>query len=275
MFTVEQIQHWIEKSEGLVGKIAVRLRKRLMLERNSHRVIWELVLLKTLAERFVLIDPEKRVDSCAPDFVVRDRLVARGIPQLQFSLDAAFVNAPRADAREEAQVFNDEKAGAQDIAESGTESPAMASSTDVAQHPVYLEIENKLRQICGWPKNLQNYPIILAIYIAGYDPELSEHSDVEDNTVNRAVFAALSDHEGVADLISTVLIVWMSQGPDPSGTSPRSKVEAKVLQNKRAQHPLDEDLLLAIRQLDFNTIDLGAGFEESHDAAEVSPKTRH
>ena len=86
MFAERQIRHLIGECETKVGKPLKRLRERLLRDRNSTSVIWELLLFYMLLRRYrsVVHEPAERM----PDFLVR--LNWRG----SVSIEAACVSSP-------------------------------------------------------------------------------------------------------------------------------------------------------------------------------------
>ena len=86
MFSERQIRHLIEECETKVGEPLTRLRERLLRDRNSASVIWELLLFYIFLRRYrsVVHEPTERM----PDFLVR--LTWRG----RVSIEAACVASP-------------------------------------------------------------------------------------------------------------------------------------------------------------------------------------
>lgn len=178
--------------------------------------------------------------------------------------------------------------------------------TDIAKHPVYREIRKKARQIRGWPKRLRARPIVLAICTPGSGQEFWSGYDVDDFSVKRAVFSSLLEHERMSDLdrlnilrqrlkfgprgtyvesnrlrvagsklVSAVLIVRIEQDRDLGLLIPKSRAKPELYLNSFARHPLTDRLMAEIKQLDFNMIEYGPGWENWQGTARDSRKARN
>ena len=177
---------------------------------------------------------------------------------------------------------------------------------DITKHPVYRAIRAKARQASKWPKPIQRRPIVLAICAPRHGSEFTDFPAHNEFSVDRAVWSALLDHERLSDLdrlnilrqklsfgpsgvqvasnrmrvagsrmISAVLFVRIEQIHDRAQVVPASRAIPMLYLNRHANCALTADQTQRIKQLDFNFIQYGPGWESWHGSPRESPKARN
>lgn len=183
---------------------------------------------------------------------------------------------------------------------------APEKSTEITRHPVYRAIRSKAKQASKWPGRIRRRPIVLAMCAPRSGSEFSDFPAHNEFSVDRAVWSALLDHQRLSDLdrlnilrqklslspegvqvasnrlrvagsklISAVLFVRIEQIHDRAQVAPASRAIPMLYINKHADIPMTARHLQQIKQLDFNFIKYGPGWEAWHGSARESRMTRN
>jgi len=183
---------------------------------------------------------------------------------------------------------------------------APEKSTEISKHPVYRAIRSKAKQASNWPNRIRRRPIVLAMCAPRSGSEFSDFPAHNEFSVDRAIWSALLDHERLSDLdrlnvlrqklsfspegvqvvsnrlrvagskrISAVLFVRIEQNHDRAQVTPVSRAIPMLYINKHADVALTARHLIQIKQLDFNFLKYGPGWEAWHGSPRESRTTRN